>query len=291
MKSSILAVAGLSLLTLLGSCSTMKNNNKQPDTSTSTSVSTGTATKPQATTPVLPAFAGDWSIIELDGKAVKVNGENHPKLSFQADESQPDALTVIGFNGCNYLNGTWVVKDGKISTTGEFITSLKACHDAPYEQAVNAALSNVASYTAVSPLEINLLSATGRVVMKLRKQGIDFINGAWRVTNIEDRNIKAGIKIVIDTAEGRVHGNAGCNIINCNVIVNYDKGFGIEFKDVATTRMTCPDIAEEQAFILALEQVATAAPGKNADTAYLCNASGQKIMTLKRLSPDELVDD
>ncbi len=72
--------------------------------------------------------------------------------------------------------------------------------------------------------------------------------------------------------------------------INYDKGYGIEFQNLATSRMMCPDLDQEQAFLIAIEQVATAAPGKDNDHAYLCNASGQKIISLKRLAPGELVD-
>ncbi len=290
MKSTIFVAAGLSLL-LMGSCNTMKNNNKTiPADRTTESAVQASASKGEKT-PSLSAFTGEWSIIELDGKQVNVNGENHPILTFEPETSQPGVLNVMGFNGCNYINGAWKVENGKIQPAGEFITSLKACADAPYEQAVNSALNNVALCSFIGSRDLSLMSATGRVVMKLRKQSLDFINGAWKVTVIEDRDIKAAIKIVIDTNEGRVHGNAGCNILNGTIIVNYDKGQGIEFRDLATSRMTCPDIAEEQTFLLALEQVASASKGNNPDTAYLCNQAGQKIITLKRLAADELVEE
>lgn len=55
--------------------------------------------------------------------------------------------------------------------------------------------------------------------------------------------------------------------------------------------MTCPDIATEQKFLLALENVDTAAKGPNADTAYLKNSAGQVIISLKRLAPDEIADE
>ena len=48
--------------------------------------------------------------------------------------------------------------------------------------------------------------------------------------------------------------------------------------------MTCPDIAIEQAFILALEQIETCVPGSNNDTALLKDANGQTIITLQRIN-------
>lgn len=87
---------------------------------------------------------------------------------------------------------------------------------------------------------------------------------------------------------GKIHGNAGCNILNGAIVVKLDKGDGIEFKDLATTRMTCPAIATEQAFILALEQVDTCVEGASSDQAIMKGANGQPLLTLIRISPDQV---
>ncbi|MDE5692644.1 MAG: META domain-containing protein, partial [Duncaniella sp.] len=80
------------------------------------------------------------------------------------------------------------------------------------------------------------------------------------------------------------------DILNGDITVNLDKRDGIEFKNLATSRMTCPDIATEQAFLLALESVDNAAKGSTPDTAVLKNAAGQTIISLKRLSAAEIAD-
>ena len=90
--------------------------------------------------------------------------------------------------------------------------------------------------------------------------------------------------------EHKIHGNAGCNVLNGDIIVNLDKGNGIEFKNLATSRMMCPDIATEQAFLLALESVDNATKGSSPDTTLLKNAAGQTIISLKRLSAAEIAD-
>lgn len=239
---------------------------------------------------ILKDFEGEWSIIEVGGDNIVVNGENHPKLTFTIEENQPGIVNVIGFNGCNYLNGAWNIKGSKIVPAGELITSLKSCNDAPYEFAVNRALNDAFSYQFTDPSNLVLLSSTGQSVMKLRKHNLAFLNGAWRVTNIEGDAVKVKIRIVIDIDEHKIHGNAGCNLLNGDITVNLDKGNGIEFKDLATSRMTCPDIATEQAFLLALENVSTADKGSTNDDALLKNASGKTIITLKRLSPAEIAE-
>lgn len=55
--------------------------------------------------------------------------------------------------------------------------------------------------------------------------------------------------------------------------------------------MTCPDIATEQAFLLALEEVDTAVQGADANEAVMKDSDGKVIMTLKRISSEELADD
>lgn len=237
---------------------------------------------------ILKTFDGEWSIVEVNGENVVVNGENHPQLTFTIEESQPGIVSVIGFNGCNYLNGAWNIKGSKIVPAGEFISTLKACPDAPYEYAVNQALSQADSYQFTDPSNMVLLSSTSTPLMKLRRHNLAFLNGAWRVTEIEGAAITANVKIVIDVDEHKIHGNAGCNVLNGDITVNLDKGNGIEFKNLATSRMMCPDIATEQAFLLALESVDNAAKGSTPDTAVLKNAAGQTIISLKRLSASEL---
>lgn len=237
---------------------------------------------------ILATFDGEWSIVEVNGENVVINGENHPKLTFTIEQEKPGMISVIGFNGCNYLNGAWNIKGSKIVPAGEFISTLKACDDAPYEYAVNQALDQAESYQFTDPSNIVLLSSTAQPVMKLRRHNLAFLNGAWRVTEIEGAAISANVRIVIDVDEHKIHGNAGCNILNGDITVNLDKRDGIEFKNLATSRMTCPDIATEQAFLLALESVDNAAKGSTPDTAVLKNAAGQTIISLKRLSAADM---
>jgi len=238
----------------------------------------------------LKSFDGEWSIIEVNGENVVVNGENHPQLTFTIEQNKPGMVSVIGFNGCNYLNGAWNIKGSKIIPAGEFISTLKACPDAPYEYSVNQALHQAASYQFTDPSNMVLLSATAHPIMKLRRHNLAFLNGAWRVTEIDGAAITAKVRIVIDVDEHKIHGNAGCNLLNGDITVNLDKGNGIEFKNLATTRMMCPDMATEQAFLLALESVDNAAKGSTRDTAILKNTAGKTIISLKRLSADEIAE-
>lgn len=271
-------------------CGVLRNSSDKEKTSQTTPASKVESVEVTPVEDILKSFDGEWSIVEVNGENVVVNGENHPQITFTIEQATPGMVSVIGFNGCNYLNGAWNIKGSKIVPAGEFISTLKACDDAPYEFAVNQALSQADSYQFTDPSNMVLLSSTARPLMKLRRHDLAFLNGAWRVTEIEGAPITANVKIVIDVDEHRIHGNAGCNILNGDITINLDKGNGIEFKNLATSRMTCPDIATEQAFLLALESVHNAAKGTTPDTALLKNAAGQTIISLKRLSPSEIAE-
>lgn len=288
MKLSALTAICASVI-MLGSCSSLKKTASQPAPAPTTAETTTTTTT-EVTTIATSPLAGEWSIVEVSGKPVEINGENHPKLTLQPSETHPADISVIGFNGCNYINGTWTAKGTSLAPAGEFLTSLMLCQDAPYESAINVALNTVGGFTVVDDQNVTLTDVAGTPVMKLRKRNLSFLNGAWAVTSIEGQSVpaSANVNIVIDIDECKVHGNAGCNILNGDITVNLDKGDGIEFKNLMTSRMMCPDIATEQAFLLALESVDNATAGTSLDRADLRNAAGQTIITLRRLSEAEL---
>ena len=246
-------------------------------------------TVPVSQTPAIDALIGEWSITEVAGKKVVINGEDHPKITFAQVAGHDDMLRVIGFNGCNYINGDWQFSGTAVRPSGEFISSLRACPDAPYENDINVAINTVTAYRLVDAENLDLM-ASGNVVMKLRSRNLSFLNGAWKVTAIQGNPVPASadVKVVIDVDECKIHGNAGCNVLNGDVVVNLDKGDGIEFKHLATSRMMCPDMATEQAFLLALEQVDTAVRGANPAEAVMRDDSGKTVITMTRLSPDQI---
>lgn len=294
MKLVSLFASAIAITALASSCGTLTKsgatatNNKAEVTATKV----GTTDKKISASDEaqIAPLIGSWAITNINGKNVVVNGENHPQIKFEAIPDAKTAILVIAFNGCNYLNGSWIVKGNKLEPNGEFLSSLKACADAPYENAMNSALNQVATYSIVDDNTVTLNSAAGTALMTLRKRNLSFLNGAWQVTTIQGTPVPSNtaIKVVIDIDECKIHGNAGCNVLNGSIVVNLDKGDGIEFKDLATTRMTCPAIATEQSFLLALEQVDTCVQGASTDQAVMKNSQGQPILTLIRISPDQV---
>ncbi|MDE5665390.1 MAG: META domain-containing protein, partial [Duncaniella sp.] len=82
------------------------------------------------------------------------------------------------------------------------------------------------------------------------------IEGEWTITDVNGSAIKAdnGPYIGFDTKENRVYGNSGCNNIGGSFDFNGKKG-QIEFGQMISTMMACPDMELEQSVLQALDSV------------------------------------
>lgn len=287
MKNILLLVVAMAAMLSLGSCNVLKTN--KPTTapeSPSTEVRTPAGK-------VTPALAGAWSIVDVGGKAVTVAGDDYPSMTFDTADCAPGQVNMYLYNGCNYINGLWAVSGNTLTRAGEFPSTMKYCAEAVDEIPINMALERVAGF-AIEKINneyfLYLKDAAGTTLMTLRKHNLNFFNGAWRVTEIGGVNMTGdrAPEMVIDLADGKIHGNAGCNVLNGSVTQNLDHEGGIGFTNLYTTRMTCPEIAIEQAFILALEEVETCVPGDNDNIALLKDATGKTVISMVRVSADQL---
>lgn len=231
---------------------------------------------------------GQWNVAQVG--TLQVTGDERPYVVFDTTGINPQQLKVYANSGCNIINGSVMVTSGGVmKKSGEFMSTMKYCADAPYETGINTAFENVASYSIEktgNDYLMYLKNASGKALMALRKCDISFINGAWEVTKLGDNNLGSddGLKLVIDVPELKVHGSTGCNILNGNLFIDPDKKNSLQFKDLATTRMMCPNLEREQAFLVALEQVERAEPGEGTLTAKLIDEDGNTLITLRRLN-------
>lgn len=247
--------------------------------------------EPQAT--AVRELVGEWTIIDVRGNQVVAEGDQVPTMGFAVNRENPGWLDFYTFNGCNYINGVVALKGSKVARQGDFAATMRMCPDALYEMQISNALEEM---QALKVQRINneaflyLINAQGETVMTLRKHNLNFFNGAWKVTEVEDQKIPkaTGIKMVIDLENQTVHGNAGCNIMNGTVTVNMATENGVEFTNLRTTRMTCPNQAYETLFLQALERAATVKGNDSKATLY--DTQGKEVITLSRLSKADLED-
>lgn len=249
-------------------------------------VVTSPATLPAKTPPVL---VGQWVVQTVGGVKVEAVDDQYPTVSFDNSGQAEGVVNMYANNGCNYINGSYTVKGNYLVSNGELAATMKFCPDAKYEIAVTEAINKMGEFSIEqlnNEYYMTLKSVDGTALMTLRKHNLAFFDGAWRVTNIQGVELKSenAPELVIDLANGKVHGNAGCNVVNGDVVQNMDREGGLGFTNLFTTRMTCPEIATEQSFLIALEQVESCVPGANNNIACLRDGAGKTIITMQRIN-------
>lgn len=244
-----------------------------------------------ATSAVARELIGDWAIIDVKGHQVVASENNYPHMGFATNQENPGWIDFYAYNGCNFINGVVALQGSKIAKQGDFAATMKLCDDAAYEMAISTALEQMRTLR-IDKINnesfLYLIDGGGQTLMTLRKHNLNFLEGAWQVTELNGEKLPSSVEIqtVIDLQTNTIHGNAGCNVLNGLITINMDIENGIGFKDLRTTRMTCPNIAYESRFLLALEQVASATG--SGDKARLFDAQGNTLVVLKRLSKTDL---
>lgn len=228
---------------------------------------------------------GEWSIMSVFGE--KIVADEHPMLYFEASSHR-----FYGNNGCNTINGGFnIPAKGRIELT-DVATTMMLCPDAPFEYKINQAIGEVAEYELTTKGQDSFLffkSEKGGTILTLHRSDNAFIDGAWQVmaVNGDRMAVNDDMRLVIDIAEGRVHGNVGCNMVNGNVLVDTEQTSSIQFTSLMTSRMTCPDQAMETALLLALENVTSWV--KNGNThVILTDAAGKELVKLRKMTREEM---
>lgn len=275
MKKLNLLITAIAAMSITTSCSIFKSH-KTPVAETP--VETEQTDMNKATVNA-NAIAGEWNVFSVGGK--KVTGEERPYINFNLEDHR-----IYGSNGCNIINGDFTAKDDSSLRIENMISTMMACPDAPFEADINLALDN-ARYFSISKqgheYYLVLLDNTRKSIMTLRRHNMDFLNGSWKVEEINGHdNDNEDVQMVIDIFEQRVHGNTGCNILNGSLLIDPDKSNSIQFSNLATTRMMCPDMKTETAFLVALESVEFAKKGKN-NTVIMTDKNNKPMLLLKRI--------
>ncbi len=117
--------------------------------------------------------------------------------------------------------------------------------------------------------------------------GTGDLSGRWDIVSLDGKEIKTDREAFLefDVEKKRIHGNAGCNVINSVYEVNKTKNMEIVFKPAQMTMMACPDMEAENAFVRIYPDIMSFSFGKASDgktTVSFLNANGREIMKLKK---------
>lgn len=225
---------------------------------------------------------GDWAIESVYGQPAV--GENPPYIKFAQDEGR-----IYGNNGCNTINGQYRYNPADSTLRFDNIAvTMMLCHkEGITDYLINQALNETATYRLEDVEDgylMSLYNSEGKEIMKLAHQNLDFLNGTWKVTEIEGEPINVEkMKLVFDVDEHKVHGNTGCNVLNGTLVTDMDAPNTFSFESMAVTMMMCPEMEYQTAMLVALEDACRAKPiDKN--RVQLLDSEGNVVLTLERTS-------
>ena len=135
-----------------------------------------------------------------------------------------------------------------------------ACPDMTVEKNVLSALGQVKKYKVLGENNMALYGSSKRPLIVLQKKEpavkLSELNGKWMISQAGGEAIPSGMEkqpfIEFNISEKRLHGNAGCNIINGGFQVDKVNPMSISFPQVISTMMACPDMEVESRVLKAL---------------------------------------
>ncbi|WP_289158564.1 META domain-containing protein [uncultured Muribaculum sp.] len=282
MNKTVLIAAMSAIVVGLSSCGSLKKSNS---TAVNVDNKVEESQDDQSIVPYsMEDLEGEWTISSVGGH--KVTGENRPYVNFSLKDNR-----MYGSNGCNLINGGLIVKGNNMSFD-KVISTMMACADAPYEQAINLALENTRTYSISKrghEFYLELKNGSKQTVMVLRKHNMDFLNGTWHIEEIDGQKYNLpDMQMVLDVQELRLHGNTGCNLVNGSLVIDPDKSNSIQFNNLASTRMMCDpeSMKAETACLVALESVEFAKKGRH-DTVQLFDKDNKVVMVIKKVEVEK----
>lgn len=263
-----------------------KKNNKNKNTKYKPSTTAQNTTIEEynisTTSQPIELINGEWTVFSVDGETI--SGEERPYIIFSEKENK-----IYGSNGCNIINGDYeATESGEIAFIN-IISTMMACDNSPYENAINNGINNAAMYSITQnghEYYMTISSFENQELLVLRKHNMDFLNGAWRVSEINNKkNKNESITLMFDITELRLHGNTGCNLVNGSIYIDSDKNNSIQFHGLIATRMACPenDMKTETALLVALEEVEHAEKD-NENTVKFFDKDKNEILVLTKIN-------
>ena len=234
----------------------------------------------------LSVLGGEWNIIEINGAVVvPAPGQAFPYIGFDTNTGK-----VYGNAGCNRLMGTFdtQAKPGRLELSQVGSTRMM-CPDMTVEKNVLAALAQVKKFKKLNDNQLALCGKSLKrpiVVLQQRMPEVDItaLEGHWAIVEAMGQAIPEGMEktpfLEFDTTDRRLHGNAGCNIINGGYETNEANVASISFPQVTSTMMACPDMKVEQNILQALNSTKSFGKLTNGNIGFY-DAEGTLVLVLK----------
>lgn len=107
------------------------------------------------------------------------------------------------------------------------------------------------------------------------------LNGKWEIVSVGGETVEAtetNPYLEFNTADGKVHGHTGCNLMNGKFTLDGKK---LSFSDMATTMMAGPDMDLERSVLDAINSTASVKKASK-DMVEVFDADGNQLMELRK---------
>ncbi len=225
---------------------------------------------------------GRWLIAGVDGIRI-VAEDDAPYIYFERGTGR-----FYGSDGCNVVNGDYLLRSDGTLLFSNVITTLKYCQN-DYSALISSYLAGstpfyVDTQRLGQDTYLYLRDANDKVVVTLRRHNMEFLNGNWQVRSINGTPLDdPEANIFFDIAESKVHGNTGCNFFNGDIYIDPNRSNALDLSNMGTTRMACPKGDQEQRMLVALESTVTAVENPRTGDVMLLDGQGCEVMTLRRI--------
>ncbi len=267
---------------ILSGCSSLKKNNSGSfHSGDAIPLYPVTTTGKQAT-----GLDGRWYIKTIGAITLsRFEDSEWPYIEFVSTEAR-----FYGNDGCNIINGSYRLPSGNDLELSEVATTMKLCPGDTLAYPIANALDNTRKFTMGNGSDgsrtLNLQNARGKTLMTLRSSDVDFLNGPWKVVAVNGHDINVpNARLIFDVDANTITGNAGCNRLNGELTRNPRLGASVQFSNLATTRMACPDLDTESALLIALEEVTHARHNK--EYVELLDNTNKVVVKLQKLTKSD----
>ncbi|MBQ2235299.1 MAG: META domain-containing protein [Muribaculaceae bacterium] len=223
---------------------------------------------------------GEWNLWQLRKKDVNTQERAYIYLDFANHQ-------FYGNNGCNAVNGHFSLAANGVISFNNVITTTGTCHNVTREKDVMKALSEVQRFHVTRKFGmdyLHLTNAKGNPLLVLKRQNLDFLNGAWQVKEVDGKLVSEhNVRLVVDAEMQTIHGDTGCNIINGVITLDPSKDMAIQFEDLQSGEHDCEAIDYETALLLALERTESCKRINQNEMALLDN-KGAIVIVLQRIN-------
>ncbi|MDH6311439.1 heat shock protein HslJ [Parabacteroides sp. PFB2-10] len=126
---------------------------------------------------------------------------------------------------------------------------------------------------------LGVMSSCSEVKVDAKK-----LEGKWNIIEVDGQEAKAEKQPFIEfkMADGRIHGNAGCNTFNSAITMDAKNHSAFTVKMPISTMMACPDMQTEQLIMRTLDKLAGVKANKDKTKYDLVDKDGKVVMVIQK---------